>query len=65
MANLNVLGKKINKGYSRNHNQYSAFIPEKHAYTQQRRKMTSRVFLIIVCAIAVIVLFAVQWLYTH
>ena len=33
MANLNVLGKKINKGYSRNHDQYSAFIPEKHAYT--------------------------------
>lgn len=28
MANLNILGKKINKGYSRNHDQYSAFIPE-------------------------------------
>lgn len=65
MANLNILGKKINKGYSRNHDQYSAFIPEKHVYTQRRRKMTSRVFLIIVCSIAVTVLLAVQWLYTH
>ena len=47
MANLNILGKKINKGYSRNHDQYSVLLFQKNTHIRPQKIQEFCIFQII------------------